>query len=90
MCCISIIFCIGNIINDYQINVSLCASIIALLMAMIGVSLPLIINSISKVLSEYQNDYITQMFKEEKDYIFLRSVIPWIIFYALFVFFFID
>ena len=90
MCCMSIIFCIGNIINDYQINVSLCASIIALLMAMIGVSLPLIINSTSKVLSEYQNDYITQMFKEEKDYIFLRSVIPWIIFYALFAFFFID
>ena len=45
MCCISIISCIGNIINDYQINVSLCASIIALLMAMRGVSLPLIINS---------------------------------------------
>lgn len=90
MCCITIISCIGNIINNYQINVSLCASIIALFMAMIRVSLPLIINSTSKVLSEYQNEYITQMFKEEKDYKYLRNVIPWIIIYSLFIFFFID
>lgn len=57
-----------SVIEGFKVNASLCASVIALLMAMIGISLPLIINSTSKALSEYQNQYITQMFKEEKDY----------------------
>ena len=77
-------------IEGFKVNASLCASVIALLMAMIGISLPLIINSTSKALSEYQNQYITQMFKEEKDYKYLKNVIPWHIGVCLVVFFLTD
>ena len=61
-----------------------------MLMAMIGISLPLIINSTSKALGEYQNKYITQMFKEEKDYKYLKNVIPWHVGVCLVVFFLTD
>lgn len=79
-----------SVIEGFKVNASLCASVIALLMAMIGISLPLIINSTSKALSEYQNEYITQMFKEEKDYKYLKNVIPWHIGVCLVVFFLTD
>lgn len=90
MCCTPNVFFINSIVDKYEVNASLCASVIALLMAMIGISLPLIINSTSKVLSEYQNEYITQMFKEEKDYKYLKDLIPWIIVGCLLVFFLSD
>lgn len=90
MCCILNLSFINSIVDKYEVNASLCASVIALLMAMIGISLPLIINSTSKVLSEYQNEYITQMFKEEKDYKYLKDIIPWIIVGCLIVFFLSD
>ncbi len=90
MCCTLNLSFINSIVDKYEVNASLCASVIALLMAMIGISLPLIINSTSKVLSEYQNEYITQMFKEEKDYRYLKDLIPWIIVGCLLVFFLSD
>ena len=55
-----------SVIEGFKVNTSLCASVIALLMAMIGISLPLIINSTSKALSEYQNQYIHRCLKKRK------------------------
>ena len=90
MCCNLDFSFLDEIVKGFEVNVSLCASVIALLMAMIGISLPLIINSTSKVLSEYQNEYIIQMFKNEKDYKYLKNVIPWLIGVCLVVFFLKD
>ena len=90
MCCNLDFSFLDEIVKGFEVNVSLCASVIALLMAMIGISLPLIINSTSKALSEYQNEYIIQMFKDEKDYKYLKNVIPWLIGVCLVVFFLKD
>lgn len=90
MCCNLDLSFMDGVIEGFKVNASLCASVIALLMAMIGISLPLIINSISKALSEYQNQHITQMFKEEKDYKYLKNVIPCHIGVCLVVFFLTD
>ena len=90
MCCNLDFSFLAEIVKGFEVNVSLCASVIALLMAMIGISLPLIINSTSKALSEYQNEYIIQMFKDEKDYKYLKNVIPWLIGVCLVAFFLKD
>ena len=90
LCCHLDLSFMDEIVKGFKVNASLCASVIALLMAMIGISLPLIINSTSKALSEYQNKYIIQMFKEEKDYKYLRNVIPWLIGGCLMVSFLTD
>ena len=90
MCCNLDFSFLDEIVKGFEVNVSLCASVIALLMAMIGISLPLIINSTSKALSEYQNEYIIQIFKDEKDYKYLKNVIPWLIGVCLVVFFLKD
>lgn len=90
LCCHLDLSFLDGIVKGFEVCTTLCASVIALLMAMIGISLPLIINSTSKALGEYQNNYITQMFKEEKDYKYLRNVIPWLIGGCLSVFFLTD
>lgn len=90
LCCEFDLSGIYSILDDYKISTSLCASVIALLMAMVGISLPLIINSTSKVLGEYQNTYILHMFKDEKDYKYLKNVIPWHLGVCLVVFFLTD
>lgn len=77
--------------NSISPSRELLETVIGLLVAIIGVAFPLSIDTIARSLKDYRNEHLTNMFKDEFDYQYLKwCVVPIVILNLLFLLFLPD